>query len=65
MEMNPKLHAAQLMLEFMAILVKKQESKLCAKKHCDLMIERYESMVVKDEYMITFYKDVKMYIDAL
>ncbi len=63
--MNPKLHASQLILEYMAILVKKVESKLCAKKHCELMIERFESMEVKDTEMIAFYTNVSIYIDLI
>jgi len=64
MEMNPQVHAAHLVLTYMAILVKKQESKLCAKKHCELIIERYES-IVEDELMIDFYNNVIKYIDLI
>lgn len=65
MQKTPQFEAAEITLHFMSIIVKKQESKLCAKKHCDLIITHYESLEIKDNDMITHYNNVKKYIDEI
>lgn len=63
---NPKKHAALLVVEYMAIIVKIKESKECAKKHCDRMIDFVDNEMQGwlDTDIKSYYQNVKKEIDS-
>ena len=62
---NPKKHAALLVFEYMAIIVKIKESKECAKLHCDRMIDFIDNQMQGwlDADLKAFYENLKKEID--